>query len=158
MTRKEVQKAFVLCVRGICKVVIEAVCQQCWGVYAIHQSCFDSITSEKLAPDEQLMRSIEEQIGVRKMLKKRSRFLMISLIMEEGLWLCVAWSTWFEGKPLKRNCCWSEGISSKITTSVDHRIRTIEKSAQCYGSSRNRRGMLPGCCCEVVQGMDLTNR
>ncbi|ODA40550.1 Serine protein kinase (prkA protein), P-loop containing [Desulfosporosinus sp. BG] len=86
MAKKEVQKAFVYAYEESAKSLlnnyldnVEAFCNS--------TKLFDPITSEELAPDEQLMRSIEEQIGVSENAKKTFReeiLIRISMYARKG--------------------------------------------------------------------------
>jgi len=86
MAKKEVQKAFVYAYEESAKSLlnnyldnVEAFCNS--------TKIYDQITGEELAPDEQLMRSIEEQIGVSENAKKTFReeiLIRISMYARKG--------------------------------------------------------------------------
>ncbi|EHQ90152.1 PrkA family serine protein kinase [Desulfosporosinus youngiae] len=86
MAKKEVQKAFVYAYEESAKSLlnnyldnVEAFCNS--------TKLYDQITGEELAPDEQLMRSIEEQIGVSENAKKTFReeiLIRISMYARKG--------------------------------------------------------------------------
>lgn len=86
MAKKEVQKAFVYAYEESAKSLlnnyldnVEAFCNS--------TKIYDTITGEELSPDEQLMRSIEEQIGVSENAKKTFReeiLIRISMYARKG--------------------------------------------------------------------------
>lgn len=86
VAKKEVQKAFVYAYEESAKSLlnnyldnVEAFCNS--------TKIYDPITGEELAPDEQLMRSIEEQIGVSENAKKAFReeiLIRISVFSRKG--------------------------------------------------------------------------
>ncbi|MDA8226355.1 MAG: PrkA family serine protein kinase [Desulfitobacterium hafniense] len=86
VAKKEVQKAFVYAYEESAKSLlnnyldnVEAFCNS--------NKLFDPITGEELDPDEQLMRSIEEQIGVSENAKKAFReevLIRISIFARKG--------------------------------------------------------------------------
>ncbi|MGI6119519.1 MAG: PrkA family serine protein kinase [Desulfosporosinus sp.] len=86
MAKKEVQKAFVYAYEESAKSLlnnyldnVEAFCNS--------SKLYDPITGEELDPDEQLMRSIEEQIGVSENAKKTFReevLIRISMYARKG--------------------------------------------------------------------------
>lgn len=72
LAKKEVQKAFVYSYEESAKTLLENYLDNV-EAYCNWQKIRDPITGEELEPDEKLMRSIEEQIGVSENAKKAFR-------------------------------------------------------------------------------------
>ena len=72
MAKKEVQKAFVYSYEESAKVLFENYLDNV-EAYCNGVKLTDPITDEEMDPDEKLMRSIEEQIGVSENVKKAFR-------------------------------------------------------------------------------------
>lgn len=86
VAKKEVQKAFVYAYEESAKSLLNNYLDNV-EAYCNSTKIFDSITGEELAPDEQLMRSIEEQIGVSENAKKAFReeiLIRISVFARKG--------------------------------------------------------------------------
>lgn len=121
MAKKEVQKAFVYAYEESAKSLlnnyldnVEAFCNS--------TKLFDPITSEELAPDEQLMRSIEEQIGVSENAKKTFReeiLIRISMYARKGKTFSYASHERLKEAIEKKLFADLKDIV-KITTSIDH--------------------------------------
>ena len=72
LAKKEVQKAFVYSYEESAKTLLENYLDNV-EAYCNWQKIQDPITGEELDPDEKLMRSIEEQIGISENAKKAFR-------------------------------------------------------------------------------------
>ena len=115
MAKKEVQKAFVYSFEESAKTLfenyldnIEAFCN--WTKIR------DPLTDEEMDPDERLMRSIEEQIGVSENAKKAFReeiMIRISAYSRKGKSSSITIMSAF-GKRLRRSCSRTSRTSSKL--------------------------------------------
>ena len=86
VAKKEVQKAFVYAYEESAKSLLNNYLDNV-EAYCNSTKLYDSITGEELEPDEQLMRSIEEQIGVSENAKKAFReeiLIRISVYARKG--------------------------------------------------------------------------
>ncbi len=86
VAKKEVQKAFVYAYEESAKSLLNNYLDNV-EAYCNSSKLYDPITGEELAPDEQLMRSIEEQIGVSENAKKAFReeiLIRISIFARKG--------------------------------------------------------------------------
>lgn len=86
VAKKEVQKAFVYAYEESAKSLLNNYLDNV-EAYCNSSKLYDPITGEELDPDEQLMRSIEEQIGVSENAKKAFReeiLIRISIIARKG--------------------------------------------------------------------------
>lgn len=86
VAKKEVQKAFVYAYEESAKSLLNNYLDNV-EAYCNSTKLYDPITGEELAPDEQLMRSIEEQIGVSENAKKAFReeiLIRISVFARKG--------------------------------------------------------------------------
>lgn len=86
VAKKEVQKAFVYAYEESAKSLLNNYLDNV-EAYCNSSKLYDSITGEELEPDEQLMRSIEEQIGVSENAKKAFReeiLIRISIFARKG--------------------------------------------------------------------------
>lgn len=86
VAKKEVQKAFVYAYEESAKSLLNNYLDNV-EAYCNSTKIYDPITGEELAPDEQLMRSIEEQIGVSENAKKAFReeiLIRISVFARKG--------------------------------------------------------------------------
>jgi serine protein kinase len=86
VAKKEVQKAFVYAYEESAKSLLSNYLDNV-EAYCNATKLYDPITSEELEPDEQLMRSIEEQIGVSENAKKSFReeiLIRISIFARKG--------------------------------------------------------------------------
>jgi len=72
LAKKEVQKAFVYSYEESAKTLLDNYLDNV-EAYCHHHKIRDPITNEELDPDEKLMRSIEEQIGISENAKKAFR-------------------------------------------------------------------------------------
>jgi serine protein kinase len=86
VAKKEVQKAFVYAYEESAKSLLNNYLDNV-EAYCNSNKLYDPITGEELDPDEQLMRSIEEQIGVSENAKKAFReeiLIRISIFARKG--------------------------------------------------------------------------
>ncbi len=87
MARKEVQRAFVYSYEESARTLLNNYLDNV-EAYCNKNKLRDPITDEEMEPDEQLMRSIEEQIGVSETAKKTFReevLIRISALARKGL-------------------------------------------------------------------------
>jgi serine protein kinase len=87
MARKEVQRAFVYSYEESARTLLNNYLDNV-EAYSNKTKLLDPITDEEMEPDEQLMRSIEEQIGVTENAKKAFReeiLIRISSLARKGL-------------------------------------------------------------------------
>ncbi|MBI4319702.1 MAG: PrkA family serine protein kinase [Chloroflexi bacterium] len=88
MAKKEVQKAFVYSFEESAKTLLNNYLDNV-EAYCNAQKIKDPITEEEVEPDEKLMRSIEEQIGVTENAKKAFReeiLIRLSTMARKGQW------------------------------------------------------------------------
>ena len=73
MAKKEVQRAFVYSLRGVSQDPDGQLRGQCGSILQTARKFKHPITGEDVDPDERLMRSIEEQIGISENAKREFR-------------------------------------------------------------------------------------
>ena len=153
MAKKEVQKAFVYAYEESAKSLlnnyldnVEAFCNS--------SKLFDPITSEELAPDEQLMRSIEEQIGVSENAKKTFReeiLIRISMYARKGKVFGYTSHERLKEAIEKKLFADMKDIV-KITTSVDHPDQEqLLRINNVMDRLVNDHGYCPICANEIVK-------
>ncbi|EGW38094.1 PrkA family serine protein kinase [Desulfosporosinus sp. OT] len=153
MAKKEVQKAFVYAYEESAKSLlnnyldnVEAFCNS--------TKLFDPITSEELAPDEQLMRSIEEQIGVSENAKKTFReeiLIRISMYARKGKVFSYTSHERLKEAIEKKLFADLKDIV-KITTSVEHPDQEqLLKINNVMDRLVNEHGYCPICANEIVK-------
>ena len=153
MAKKEVQKAFVYAYEESAKSLlnnyldnVEAFCNS--------TKLFDPITSEELAPDEQLMRSIEEQIGVSENAKKTFReeiLIRISMYARKGKTFDYASHERLKEAIEKKLFADLKDIV-KITTSIDHPDQEqLLRINNVMDRLVNEHGYCPICANEIVK-------
>ena len=153
MAKKEVQKAFVYAYEESAKSLlnnyldnVEAFCNS--------SKLFDPITGEELAPDEQLMRSIEEQIGVSENAKKTFReeiLIRISMYARKGKVFGYTSHERLKEAIEKKLFADLKDIV-KITTSVDHPDQEqLLRINNVMDRLVNEHGYCPICANEIVK-------
>jgi serine protein kinase len=153
MAKKEVQKAFVYAYEESAKSLlnnyldnVEAFCNS--------SKLFDPITSEELAPDEQLMRSIEEQIGVSENAKKTFReeiLIRISMYARKGKVFSYTSHERLKEAIEKKLFADLKDIV-KITTSVEHPDQEqLLRINNVMDRLVNEHGYCPICANEIVK-------
>jgi len=153
MAKKEVQKAFVYAYEESAKSLlnnyldnVEAFCNS--------SKLFDPITSEEIAPDEQLMRSIEEQIGVSENAKKTFReeiLIRISMYARKGKVFGYTSHERLKEAIEKKLFADLKDIV-KITTSVDHPDQEqLLRINNVMDRLVNEHGYCPICANEIVK-------
>jgi len=153
MAKKEVQKAFVYAYEESAKSLlnnyldnVEAFCNS--------SKLYDPITSEELAPDEQLMRSIEEQIGVSENAKKTFReeiLIRISMYARKGKVFGYTSHERLKEAIEKKLFADLKDIV-KITTSVDHPDQEqLLRINNVMDRLVNEHGYCPICANEIVK-------
>ena len=153
MAKKEVQKAFVYAYEESAKSLlnnyldnVEAFCNS--------TKLFDPITSEELAPDEQLMRSIEEQIGVSENAKKTFReeiLIRISMYARKGKTFSYTSHERLKEAIEKKLFADMKDIV-KVTTSVEHPDQEqLLRINNVMDRLVNEHGYCPICANEIVK-------
>ncbi|WP_088227905.1 PrkA family serine protein kinase [Desulfosporosinus sp. FKB] len=153
MAKKEVQKAFVFAYEESAKSLlnnyldnVEAFCNS--------TKLLDPMTGEELPPDEQLMRSIEEQIGVTENAKKTFReeiLIRISMYARKGK------SFNYESHERLKEAIEKKLFADlkdivKITTSVDHPDQEqLKRINNVMDRLINEHGYCPICANQIVK-------
>jgi serine protein kinase len=153
MAKKEVQKAFVYAYEESAKSLlnnyldnVEAFCNS--------SKLYDPITAEELAPDEQLMRSIEEQIGVSENAKKTFReeiLIRISMYARKGKSFSYSSHERLKEAIEKKLFADLKDVV-KITTSVEHPDEEqLKRINNVMERLVNEHGYCPICANEIVK-------
>lgn len=153
MAKKEVQKAFVYAYEESAKSLLNNYLDNV-EAYCNSSKLYDPITGEELAPDEQLMRSIEEQIGVSENAKKTFReeiLIRISMYARKGRAFSYESHERLKEAIEKKLFADLKDIV-KITTSVDHPDQEqLLRINNVMDRLVNEHGYCPICANEIVK-------
>ena len=153
MAKKEVQKAFVYAYEESAKSLLNNYLDNV-EAYCNSSKLYDPITAEEMAPDEQLMRSIEEQIGVSENAKKTFReeiLIRISMYARKGRVFSYESHERLKEAIEKKLFADLKDIV-KITTSVDHPDQDqLLRVNNVMDRLVNKHGYCPICANEIVK-------